>query len=545
MDVCTIIAKNYAPYARVLARSHALHHPGSKCYTLVIDETEGFIDPAEEPFELVTIPQIGIERYDRMAALYNVLELSTAVKPWLMKHLLGERGRERVAYLDPDIRIFDPLTEVESLLRENQLVVTPHATEPMPRDGRKPSEVEILSSGVYNLGFIGMARGAETDHLLAWWAERLERDCVIDPERGFFVDQRWIDFAPGLVDSFHVLRDPGYNVAYWNLASRELRRRGERWEVNGRPLRFFHFSGFKPDRRDKLSTHQNRIQIEPRSALAQICDEYADELVACGYESASRWPYSYAALPNGIEMDSRVRAVYREATARGELPEPVFEPEGAAALLEHLNGPAEKGGQSGVTRYLHALYEQDDDLQVQFPDLRGVDAAHLVGWANTDAGAGIPQALLPSNRAGMTGPRAGVNLAGYFRSVLGVGEVARGLVDALEAQNVAVAPVGLVAGHSGQEESDVVERGPSYATFPINLVCVNADALSGFVDRMGPDFFGGRHTIGYWWWEVEEFPERLHEAFEHVDEVWAGTRHVAETLAAVSPVPVVQLTPPV
>lgn len=545
MDVCTIIAKNYAPYARVLARSHALHHPGSKCYTLVIDETEGFIDPAGEPFELVTIPEIGIERYDRMAALYDVLELSTAVKPWLLKHLLRERGIERVAYLDPDIRIFDPLTEVDSLLHDNQLVVTPHATEPMPRDGRKPSEVEILTSGVYNLGFIGMARGAETDHLLEWWAERLERDCVVDPERGFFVDQRWIDFAPGLVDSFHVLRDPGYNVAYWNLASRELQRRGERWEVNGRPLRFFHFSGFKPDRRDQLSTHQNRIQVEPRSALAEICDEYADELEDCGYEAASRWPYTYAALPNGIEMDPRVRAVYRQATARGELPEPVFEPGGAAALLEYLNGPADTGGQSGVTRYLHALYEQDDDLQVQFPDLRGVDAAHLVGWANTDAGAGIPQALLPSNRAGMTGPRAGVNLAGYFRSVLGVGEVARGLVDALEGQNVAVAPVGLVAGHSGQEESDVEERGPSYATFPINLVCVNADALSGFVDRMGPDFFGGRHTIGYWWWEVEEFPERLHEAFEHVDEVWAGTRHVAETLAAVSPVPVVRVTPPV
>ena len=170
MDVCTIIAKNYAPYARALARSHAEHHPGSRCFALVIDDTEGYIDPAEEPFELVTIPELGIDRYDRMAALYNVLELSTAVKPWLLKHLLGERGIEHLAYLDPDIQIFDPLSEVDALLRDNELVVTPHATEPMPRDGRKPSEAEILTSGVYNLGFIGMARGAETDHLLDWWA---------------------------------------------------------------------------------------------------------------------------------------------------------------------------------------------------------------------------------------------------------------------------------------------------------------------------------------------------------------------------------------
>ena len=85
----------------------------------------------------------------------------------------------------------------------------------MPRDGRKPTEAEILTAGVYNLGFIGMARGGDTGFMLDWWAERLERDCVLDPKRGFFVDQRWIDFAPGLVESFHILRDPGYNVAYW------------------------------------------------------------------------------------------------------------------------------------------------------------------------------------------------------------------------------------------------------------------------------------------------------------------------------------------
>jgi glycosyltransferase involved in cell wall biosynthesis len=550
VDVCTIIAKNYVPFARTLARSHAEHHPGSRCFVLVIDEHDGYIDADEEPFELVTVPGIGIERYDRMAALYNVLELSTAVKPSLLKHLLHERGLERVAYLDPDIRIYDPLSTIDGLLRENQLVVTPHATEPMPRDGRKPTEAEILTSGVYNLGFIGMARGEDTDLLLDWWIERLERDCVLDPERGFFVDQRWIDFAPGLVESFHVLRDPGYNVAYWNLASRELARHGDRWEVNGRPLRFFHFSGFRPERPDRLSTHQNRIQIRPGSALERICADYGRELLAAGYDEASRWPYGYAALPGGLELDSKVRAVYREATARGELDQSVFEPAGARALLDYLNGPADVGGHSGVTRYLHAVYQEHGDLKTHFPDLRGVDAVHLVAWANTDGSAGIPQQLLPSNAArpqdaGASGPRAGVNLAGYFRSVLGIGEIARGLASALEAQNVAVAPVGIVAGHADQEESDLAERGPSYATFPINLVCVNADAIQGFVSRMGPDFFAGRHTIGYWWWEVEEFPAHWHDAFEHVDEIWAGTHHVADALAAASPVPVVKVTTPV
>ena len=74
-----------------------------------------------------------------MAALYSVLELSTAVKPWLLRHLLNERGCETLAYLDPDIEVHDGLGEIEALLREHGLVVTPHLTAPMPRDGRKPS----------------------------------------------------------------------------------------------------------------------------------------------------------------------------------------------------------------------------------------------------------------------------------------------------------------------------------------------------------------------------------------------------------------------
>ena len=81
MDICTIIAKNYAPFARVLARSFREHHPDGRCFTLVIDDVEGFIDPSDEPFELVTPAELEIDDFDRMAALYSVLELSTAVKP--------------------------------------------------------------------------------------------------------------------------------------------------------------------------------------------------------------------------------------------------------------------------------------------------------------------------------------------------------------------------------------------------------------------------------------------------------------------------------
>ena len=70
-----------------------------------------------------------------MAALYSVLELSTAVKPWLLSTCSTSSGARRSAYLDPDIEVHDSLGEIETLLREHHLVVTPHLTAPMPRDG--------------------------------------------------------------------------------------------------------------------------------------------------------------------------------------------------------------------------------------------------------------------------------------------------------------------------------------------------------------------------------------------------------------------------
>src|SRR3954454_20743273 len=225
MDVCTIVAKNYLAQARVLARSFAAHHPDVPFHVLVIDDVEGYIDPADEPFELVTIKQLGIERFRDMAVMYNVLELSTAVKPWLLRHLLARADDSSVVYLDPDMRLYAPLDEMFATVREHGLVLSPHNLGPMPRDGKRPNEQDILIAGVYNLGFVGINSGEFAEELLGWWAVRLERDCIVDPERGFFVDQRWMDFAPGMADSFHLLRDPGFNVPHLPLPPRPVSER--------------------------------------------------------------------------------------------------------------------------------------------------------------------------------------------------------------------------------------------------------------------------------------------------------------------------------
>src|SRR5262249_12526995 len=154
--VCTIIAKNYIAHARVLARSLARHHPGDTLSTLIIDDFSRYLDPADEPFEVLTPADIGCDEFTHMALRYSVLELSTAVKPWLLRYLM-ERTGGPVTYLDPDIEIHGSLRRLDEVAAEHKVVLIPHNSRPIPPDDRKPSQVDIMIAGVYNLGYVSVA----------------------------------------------------------------------------------------------------------------------------------------------------------------------------------------------------------------------------------------------------------------------------------------------------------------------------------------------------------------------------------------------------
>ena len=90
MHACTIVARNYLAFARVLAESFLRIHPDSSFTTLVVDAEFGF-DPSDEPFQVVTPAELDLspEEFHRMAVMYDVTELSTALKPWTLTFGLG------------------------------------------------------------------------------------------------------------------------------------------------------------------------------------------------------------------------------------------------------------------------------------------------------------------------------------------------------------------------------------------------------------------------------------------------------------------------
>jgi glycosyltransferase involved in cell wall biosynthesis/2-polyprenyl-3-methyl-5-hydroxy-6-metoxy-1,4-benzoquinol methylase len=554
---CTICACNYLPYARVLAESFYTHHPDGTFVVLLIDDEDEGRTPDDERIVWRRMRDIGLDEAEirRLAAIYDVRELSTAVKPLLLRHLL-DGGADAAIYLDPDIRIYHSLGPVWDLAARHGIVLTPHTTQPFPQDDSPVNNFYILAAGVYNLGFAGVGRRARP--FLDWWWQGTRREALNDATKMMFTDQRWIDLVPSLFEPY-LLKDPGYNVAYWNLHGRSVTENGQGFAVDGEPLRFFHFSGFDASRPWLLSRFQGdrpRVLLSDRPVLNKLCAEYAAALqqAASGAEAWS--DYGWGRLSSGLEFTDGMRRLYRTALigweqGRGPEPPSPFDEKQPHAFIDWLNLPDE-GGPRGISRYLYQLYESRIDLQRHFRDLHGVDGPRYLEWIHQDGvvQAYIPSELLPPHphvRREPDLPRRdeeGLNVAGYFRAELGIGEAARRLVGAIEAAGIPYSTLTTQTGALSRQAHTFGGRREGTAGYDINLLCVNADMTPRFVRDMGPAFREGRYTVGYWFWEVDQLPNQLHAAFADVDEVWTATDFVADAVRMAEQRPVFTIPVP-
>lgn len=125
--------------------------------------------------------------------------------------------------------------------------------------------------------------------------------------------------------------------------------------------------------------------------------------------------------------------------------------------------------------------------------------------------------------------RRGVNLVGYLRGELGIGEAARLLLDALRASGLPYLTITHEANLAQRQEhpfSDVL--GPHL--YDINVICLNPPELRAFAAGIGPEFFEGRYTIGVWWWELSTLPRSYAASFGLVDEVWVGSEFIRDAI---------------
>ncbi len=309
---CTIVSKNYLAYARTLCDSFKRFNPDMPFYVLLVDELDSTEpDLKSEPYELIEARNIGIDHFLNAAFRFSILELNTNVKPSFLKFLIKERSVQRIAYFDPDILVTQPLKPVFDALDQNQIILTPHTNSPISMDGLRPNEQDFLSSGVFNLGFVGVKNAADSIRFLDWWEDRCLKLGFEEIRSGLFVDQKWCNFAPCFFDPVGIIRDLGWNMAYWNLHERTLSKKENTWLVNGQhPLLFYHFSGISINEPDQISRHTNRFDLNSRGDLSEIFDDYRRLLKSSGMESFKKLAYKYGCFSNGEPITPLARRLF-------------------------------------------------------------------------------------------------------------------------------------------------------------------------------------------------------------------------------------------
>lgn len=288
----TICSRNFIGYAEALRTSLSLHHPNAKFCLILCDALEGF-DRYSFPYPVVSMEEIGIPHLEAMKTRYNITELNTSLKPFAFLYLFTRHPGEKVVYLDPDIYVASAMTELSDALDAGaDCVLTPHISE--PSEFADMDDFKFLSYGIYNLGFCALRDTAEVRRIVAWWARRLERHCIIDLPNGLFVDQKWADYLPAFIEKTTILRHPGYNVAYWNLSQRRISKSEMGWEVNKLPLRFFHFSGNRIEDEDVFTRHNRQFNIHNTSGLREILEEYRQLVFRSGHDYYSSLSYAFS-----------------------------------------------------------------------------------------------------------------------------------------------------------------------------------------------------------------------------------------------------------
>jgi len=138
--------------------------------------------------------------------------------------------------------------------------------------------------------------------------------------------------------------------------------------------------------------------------------------------------------------------------------------------------------------------------------------------------------------------RLGVNLVGYFRADLGIGESARCMARALDAAVVPSALVDLrLPCKNPMSDATFASRLQADTPHRVNIVHVDPPGMRDLDHHHGDALRRGKYTIGYWAWELPEFPDAWIQYADYCDEVWAPSRFAAEAIADKIPVPVLAM----
>jgi hypothetical protein len=240
-EYCTYFDHRYAARGIAMIRSLRRHEPGARVWVLCLDEeVYGLFEVLKEP----GVRSVRLAEFERgddsLIAARNdgrtmIEYYFTCTASLILFVMRTVPDAEWVTYLDGDLWFFASPQCVYDEIGDASVAIIPH---------RYPPGLEAEHKyGIYNVGWISFRRTPDGKKCLQWWRERCLEWCldIVDEDNDRFADQRYLNRFPKLFTGVHVLKNPGVNLAPWNIAGYRVAHDGEGAIVDGHRLIFFHF----------------------------------------------------------------------------------------------------------------------------------------------------------------------------------------------------------------------------------------------------------------------------------------------------------------
>ncbi len=294
--------------------------------------------------------------------------------------------------------------------------------------------------------------------------------------------------------------------------------------------------------------------------------------MGCGYAKARQWPYTWGRFHNGVAIPERLRRFTMECPDLMDRMRDPFSRKAYNEFVDYWNYfvPDPSGRPSCLTRFAQVIYNKRPDIQSRAPEVFGKDLLWFLDWFvhNVPREYGVDETfvaplaarrnrlmkgatiLRSSALAGRTFQRngtmglnnatMGLNILGYLHAEMGVGEASRCAAKAAGSAQLPVSLNNFSLTLSRQQDTCPLIVDNQFL-YDVTLFNVNADQTNVLFEHLEERQHAGKYNIGYWAWELEEFPDCCQDAFRYYDEIWVPSAFCQDSIARKSPVPVIRI----
>jgi hypothetical protein len=289
--------QRYLARALVMLRSLRRHDPAAAIFPLCFDPVSADIVAAlRDPGIVPVVPRLLSAFEPRLAgcAGRGRWEFYATHKAILPLYVLAQNpGIGTIAHIDADTWFFSSPAPVFDELAAASIGLSPHRFS--------PAFEQAIIHGAFNAGFVAWRHDATglrcleefREDCLAWCFNRTEPD-------GRYMNQGYLTKWPARYPNVHVLRHPGANLAYWNIAGHRLAP-GTPPTVDGEKLIFHHFSNIHRDATGQWRTPYADFGANQTVAMEHIYRPYLAAVDAAEKELRGMVPWLVAAdLPQNL-----------------------------------------------------------------------------------------------------------------------------------------------------------------------------------------------------------------------------------------------------